>query len=255
MQRPDGRAWDELRPIALEVGVNAWAEGSCLIAMGRTRVMATVSVEEKVPPFLRGLGQGWVTAEYGMLPRATLERTPREAARGRQQGRTVEIQRLIGRALRAAVDLKAVGERTFLVDCDVLQADGGTRAAAVSAGFLALVEALWKMHQTQPFPRPPVPDWLAAISVGWDGTGPRLDLNYAEDAQMAVDLNVVMNGRGQFAEIQGAGEQQVFDRAQLDAMLALAAQGIRTVIAKQREAFPEGGAVIAHSAANDLGQP
>lgn len=244
MERPDGRGWDQLRPVELTLGVNAWAEGSCLIKMGRTTVLVTATVEEKVPQFLRGMGQGWITAEYGMLPRATLERTPREAARGRQQGRTQEIQRLIGRALRAVTDLQAIGERTFIVDCDVIQADGGTRAAAVSAGFLALAQALYRMHDGLPFPSPPLKDWLAAVSVGWDGSGPRLDLDYAEDSQMAVDFNVVMTGRGWIAELQGTAEQQLFGRPELDQMLSLAERGIREIIGHQRRAFPEGGKVI-----------
>jgi len=245
MERPDGRGWDQLRPIELTLGVNAWAEGSCLIKMGRTTVLVTVTVEEKVPPFLRGMGQGWVTAEYGMLPRATLERTPREAARGRQQGRTVEIQRLIGRSLRAVTDLQAIGERTFVLDCDVLQADGGTRSAAVTAGFLALAQALYRMHDSVPFAVPPLKDWLAAVSVGWDGVKARLDLDYVEDSQMVVDLNVVMNSHHQIAEIQGTGEQQVFDRQQLEAMLNTAERGIEAIIAHQRQTFPEGERVIA----------
>ena len=245
MVRGDGRAANELRPITFQVGYNAWAEGSCLIDMGNTRVLVTATVEDRVPPFVRGTGQGWISAEYGMLPRATHDRTLREAARGRQQGRTVEIQRLIGRALRAAVNLKAMGERSVLLDCDVLQADGGTRTAAITAADLALMQAMLKIHKTHPFTTRPFKDWLAAVSVGLKDGEALLDLNYAEDSHIDVDLNLVMTGRHQMVEIQGTGEQGWFNLDSLFDLVDLAQSGIDHMVEQERAALPEGEALVA----------
>lgn len=244
MSRGFGRTRQEIRPVTLEMGFNAWAEGSCLIAMGKTRILVTASVEERVPPFLRGTGQGWVTAEYGMLPRATHERTPREAARGRQQGRTVEIQRLIGRALRAAIDLKAVGERTVMLDCDVLQADGGTRTAAITAGFLALMQAVMTLHRQSPLAAKPFKGWLAALSVGLENDEPLVDLDYEEDSRIGVDLNVVMLSGGQLVEIQGTAEHSLFNRRLLTRLLDAVEPGFQQLFRYQQEAFPEGAELI-----------
>ncbi len=245
MSRSDGRTADELRPLELTMGCNAWAEGSCLIQLGNTRVMVTATVEDKVPPFMRGQGQGWITAEYGMLPRATQERTIREAARGRQQGRTVEIQRLIGRSLRAAVNAKALGERSILIDCDVLQADGGTRTASITAGFLALLQALSRLQQRVKFSAPPIHDRLAAVSLGIQQREVWLDLNYIEDSRIGVDVNVVMLGHHQLVEIQGTAEHGSFDRVQLNRLLDAAELGIDRLIAAGRAAFPQGDDLIA----------
>lgn len=245
MERVDGRMADELRPMELTLGTNAWAEGSCLFKMGNTHVLVTATVEEKVPPFWRGNGQGWISAEYGMLPRATQERTLREAVRGRQQGRTVEIQRLIGRALRAALDLKALGERSILLDCDVLQADGGTRAAAISAGFMAVLQALHRMGQKTTFATPPVRGWMAAVSVGWHMGEALLDLSYIEDSHIGVDLNLVMNHRHQISEIQGTAEHGLFSRSQLNQLLDLAELGVDRIIELQQQIFPEGAGLVA----------
>ncbi len=245
--RGDGRADNELRAIQLTVGYNAWAEGSCLIDMGNTRVLVTATVEDRVPPFVRGTGQGWISAEYGMLPRATHDRTQREAARGRQQGRTVEIQRLIGRALRASMNLKAIGERSILLDCDVLQADGGTRTAAITASYLALMQAMLKIHRTTPFATPPFKDWLSAISVGLKGGIPLLDLNYQEDSHIDVDLNLVMTARHQIVEIQGTGEQGWFNLDSLFDLIDMAQLGIDQIVGLQRAALPEGEVLVAGS--------
>jgi ribonuclease PH len=227
------------------MGYNAWAEGSCLIQMGNTHVLVTATIEDKVPPFMRGQGQGWITAEYGMLPRATQERTLREAARGRQQGRTVEIQRLIGRSLRAAVNPKALGERSVLIDCDVLQADGGTRTASITAGFLAMLQALTHLKQRVKFSVPPITDRLAAISLGVQDEDILLDLNYIEDSRIGVDVNVVMLGHHQLVEIQGTAEHGTFDRQKLNHLLDVAETGIDRLIAAGREAFPAGDDLIA----------
>lgn len=209
------------------------------MAMGDTKVLVTATVESRVPPFLRGTGQGWVTAEYGMLPRATADRTPREAQRGRQGGRTVEIQRLIGRSLRGMVDLVALGERTVLLDCDVLQADGGTRTCAVNAAVVATAQALARVHAQQPFATPPLRDWLGAISIGWGPEGPLLDLDYEEDSRIAVDLNLVMTAGGRIVEIQGTGEREGIDRAALLALLDAGEHGIERVMARTRAAAGE----------------
>jgi len=235
--RPSGRAPDQLRPVTLERHYTRHAEGSVLVAFGDTRVLCTASVEERVPPFLRGKGEGWVTAEYGMLPRATKERTQREAARGGQGGRTMEIQRLIGRSLRACVDRAALGERTITLDCDVLQADGGTRTAAITGAYVALVDAVNGLRARGLIKREVVHGAIAAVSVGiWQGQ-PVLDLDYAEDSACDTDMNVVMNDGGGFIEVQGTAEGHAFRRDELDALLGLAAQGVDTLCALQRAAL------------------
>jgi ribonuclease PH len=235
--RPSKRRPDELRAVAIRRGYTRHAEGSVLIEFGDTRVLCTASVEEKVPPFLRDRGQGWVTAEYGMLPRSTHTRTDREAARGRQSGRTLEIQRLIGRSLRAVTDLEALGERTITVDCDVIQADGGTRTAAITGGCIALHDALSTLVQRGLVAAHPARDFVAAVSVGvYDGV-PVLDLDYAEDSGCDTDMNVVMTGAGGFVEVQGTAEGAPFTRAQLDELLDLARRGIGELLAKQKQAL------------------
>jgi len=234
--RPSGRAPDELRPLSFERGYTAHAEGSVLVGFGGTRVLCTASVEEGVPSFLRGKGQGWVTAEYGMLPRATHTRSAREAARGKQSGRTQEIQRLIGRALRAVVDLKALGERTITVDCDVLQADGGTRTAAITGGFVALADAIDTLIKRRALSANPIHGQVAAISVGIYRGVPVLDLDYAEDSNAETDMNVVMNSGGAFVEVQGTAEGHAFRRHELDRLLDLASQGIARLHEAQQSA-------------------
>jgi ribonuclease PH len=235
--RPSGRAPDALRPVTIQRHYTRHAEGSVLVAFGDTRVLCTASVEERVPPFLRGKGEGWVTAEYGMLPRATHTRSGREAAAGRQGGRTLEIQRLIGRALRAIVDRGALGERTITLDCDVLQADGGTRTAAITGACVALVDAVRWLLARKLVARDPIHGQVAAVSVGiWRGV-PVLDLDYAEDAECETDMNVVMNDALAYVELQGTAEGHAFRRHELDAMLALAAHGIGELLAAQRAAL------------------
>jgi ribonuclease PH len=224
--RPSGRKADELRGIRFVREFTRHAEGSVLVSFGDTRVLCTASVEESVPSFLRGKGQGWVTAEYGMLPRATHTRSPREAARGKQTGRTQEIQRLIGRALRAVVDMKALGERTITLDCDVLQADGGTRTAAITGSYVAMADAIDALLAKRAIAANPLHGQVAAVSVGIYGGIPVLDLDYAEDSQAETDMNVVMNNGGAFIEIQGTAEGHAFRRHELDQLLNLAAQGI-----------------------------
>ena len=237
LQRPSGRAPDQLRPVTLERNFTRHAEGSVLVAFGDTRVLCTASVEEKVPGFLRGKGEGWVTAEYGMLPRATQERTQREAARGGQGGRTMEIQRLIGRSLRACIDRAALGERTITLDCDVLQADGGTRTAAITGAYVALIDAINGLKQRRLLKRDPVVGAVAAVSVGvWNGV-PVLDLDYAEDSTCDTDMNVVMNDGGGFIEIQGTAEGHAFRREELDALLVLAGKGVADLCELQRLAL------------------
>ncbi len=232
--RTDNRQADQLRPTTLTPNYLVHAEGSVLIEVGRTRVLCSASVEERVPPFLKNSGKGWVTAEYGMLPRSTSTRTPREATQGRVGGRTHEIQRLIGRSLRAVTRLEQLGERTVWLDCDVIQADGGTRTAAITGAFAALVLALEQLRARGVFAAVPVDDYVAATSVGIiDGT-PLLDLAYDEDSRAEVDMNVVKTGRGQFIEVQGTAEHKPFDRATLDRLLALADTGIATLIDLQR---------------------
>ena len=234
--RPSGRAPDELRPLSFARGYTAHAEGSVLVGFGGTRVLCTASVEEGVPSFLRGKGQGWVTAEYGMLPRATHTRSAREAARGKQSGRTQEIQRLIGRALRAVVDLKALGERTITVDCDVLQADGGTRTAAITGGFVALADAIDTLLKRRALSANPIHGQVAAVSVGIFRGIPVLDLDYAEDSNAETDMNVVMNSGGAFVEVQGTAEGHAFRRHELDRLLDLASQGIARLHEAQQSA-------------------
>ncbi|HOS92814.1 MAG TPA: ribonuclease PH [Armatimonadota bacterium] len=236
--RTDGRQPAEMRPVTLVTPCTKHAEGSCRIEVGDTVVLCTASVTDRVPPFLRDSGRGWVTAEYGMLPRSTSTRTDREAAKGKQSGRTLEIQRLIGRALRSVVDLTQIGDRTITIDCDVLQADGGTRTASITGGFVALAQALqWLKTERNAFPRIPLNDPVAAISVGVVQNQLLLDLNYAEDSDAMVDMNVVMTGRGCFVEVQGTAEAFPFTRQRLDDMLDLSAKAIQDLIAKQREAL------------------
>ncbi len=234
--RADGRAHDALRPVTIEPSPLAYAEGSALIAVGNTRVLCAATVEERVPPFLRGKGKGWVTAEYAMLPRATLERTPREAARGRLGGRTHEIQRLIGRALRAVTDLSKLGERTITIDCDVLQADGGTRTAAITGAYVALAIALERIS-SRGTAKWPLNSALAAVSVGFVDGVAHLDLAYEEDSRADVDMNVAMTQAGAFVEIQGTAEAAPFTRGQLDALLVLAEGGIRALFDVQQRAL------------------
>ncbi|MEO7936671.1 MAG: ribonuclease PH [Dokdonella sp.] len=237
LQRPSGRAPDQLRPISIQRGFTKHAEGSVLISFGDTRVLCTASVEEKVPGFLRGKGEGWLTAEYGMLPRSTHDRMQREAARGGQGGRTMEIQRLIGRSLRACVDRAALGERTITLDCDVLQADGGTRTAAITGAYVALVDAINGLKKRGAIKRDPVVGAIAAISVGIFNGVPVLDLDYAEDSNCDTDMNVVMNDGGGFIEIQGTAEGHAFRRDELDALLALAGKGVSELCELQRQAL------------------
>jgi ribonuclease PH len=235
--RPSGRAPDALRAVRFTRGYTRHAEGSVLIEFGETRVLCTASVEARVPAFLKDQGRGWITAEYGMLPRSTHTRTEREAARGRQSGRTQEIQRLIGRALRAAFDLGALGERTIKIDCDVLQADGGTRTAAITGSFVAVHDALGWMEKQGMLERLPVRDFVAAVSVGLYRGAPVLDLDYAEDSACDCDMNVVMTGEGRFIELQGTAEGEPFTRAQVDALMLLAEKGVRELVAAQRRAL------------------
>jgi ribonuclease PH len=235
--RPSGRAADELRAVRIERNYTRHAEGSVLIAFGDTRVLCTASVDEKVPPFLRGKSEGWVTAEYGMLPRATQERTQREATRGGQGGRTMEIQRLIGRSLRACVDRAALGERTITLDCDVLQADGGTRTAAITGAYVALIDAANGLLQRGALKKGPIVGAVAAVSVGIYRGMPVLDLDYPEDSACDTDMNIVMNDGGGFIELQGTAEGHAFRREELDALLQLAQKGIRELFDKQREAL------------------
>ena len=237
--RNGGRAADALRPLRLQRRYTCHAEGSVLVAFGRTQVLCTASVDEKVPPHKRGSGEGWVTAEYGMLPRATHTRGDREAARGKQSGRTQEIQRLIGRSLRSVVDLSALGERSILVDCDVLQADGGTRTAAITGAFVAVHDAVsWLLEQGR-IAHSPIRDFVAAVSVGVRQGVPLLDLDYDEDSSCDTDMNVVMTAAGGFVEVQGTAEGAPFTRAEMDALLALAAKGIGELVTAQRNALAQ----------------
>ena len=237
--RLDKRGDRELRPVKIKKNFNKYAEGSALIEIGNTKVICTASVEERVPPFLRNKAQGWITAEYGMLPRSATERIPRESSRGRVGGRTHEIQRLIGRSLRAVVDLNFLGERTIWVDCDVIQADGGTRTAAITGAFVAMVEALKKLHQEGKIERVPVKDWVAATSVGIKDGEILLDLCYEEDSVAHVDMNVVMTGKGKFVEIQGTAEKEPFTASDMEKLLNLARQGIKKLIAIQKKVVGE----------------
>ncbi len=235
--RPSGRRPDELRPVRITRHFTRHAEGSVLVEFGDTQVLCTASVETRVPPWLRNGGRGWVTAEYGMLPRATNTRNEREAARGRQQGRTIEIQRLIGRSLRAAVDLEALGERRVVIDWDVLQADGGTRTAAITGGYVALPDALHGLVRRRGVRRDPRHGQVAAVSVGIHQGVPVVDLDYAEDAEAETDMNVVMNEAGAFIEIQGTAEGHAFRRDELDGMLDLATGACDELMRAQREAL------------------
>ena len=234
--RPSNRRPDELRAVSLEPGWAKHAEGSCLVKFGDTHVLCCASLLDRVPPFLRNSGRGWVTAEYGMLPRSTHERTDREAARGKQSGRTQEIQRLIGRSLRAVTDLTAIGERQLTVDCDVLQADGGTRTAAITGGWVALALAFRTMRQRGLIERDPLTDHVAAISCGLFKGTPVLDLDYAEDSNAEADANFVLTGTGGIVEVQGTAEKAPFSRAELDALMALAEAGIGRLVALQKDA-------------------
>ena len=235
--RTEGRLAADLRPVTLERHHTRHAEGSVLVSFGHTRVLCTASVEEKVPPHKRGSGEGWVTAEYGMLPRSTHTRSDREAARGKQSGRTQEIQRLIGRSMRTVFDLSALGERTIHLDCDVIQADGGTRTAAITGAFVAAHDAVtWLLAQGK-IPASPIKDFVAAVSVGIVQGTPLLDLEYTEDSACDTDMNVVMTGRGGFVEVQGTAEGASFSRVELDALLALAGQGIAALVQAQEQAL------------------
>ncbi|MHB1627971.1 MAG: ribonuclease PH [Bacilli bacterium] len=239
--RMDGRRPDGLRPVLIERGYIKHAEGSALISVGDTRVICTATVEDKVPPFLRGTAKGWITAEYAMLPRATEQRSQRESTRGKVGGRTMEIQRLIGRALRAVIDMKALGEKTLWIDCDVIQADGGTRTAAITGAFIAIVEALGAMRQRGVFAKLPVCDYLAATSVGIVHQEMLLDLCFSEDSAASVDMNVVMTGSGQLVEVQGTGETATFSRAELSSLLDFAELGVRQLVEMQRQVLGELG--------------
>jgi ribonuclease PH len=234
VSRQDGRALDELRPMRMELDFISSATGSVLFEIGSTRVICTAMVEESVPPWMRGRGTGWVTSEYGMLPGSTGERKARDVSRGKQDGRTVEIQRLVGRSLRSVVDFPALGERTVWIDCDVIQADGGTRCAAICGGYVALARAFWRLVGNGSLARTPLTDSVAAISVGIVDGEPMLDLPYAEDSRADVDMNVVMTGSGELIEVQATAEKTPFGRASLDRMLELAAGGIAE-IARQQE--------------------
>jgi ribonuclease PH len=233
--RTDGRASDELRPVCITPGFLPYAEGSVLIEMGNTRVVCSASLDDRVPPFMRNSGQGWLTAEYAMLPRATQTRTSREIGRGGPSGRTHEIQRLIGRSLRAIADLKVLGERTITIDCDVLQADGGTRTAAITGAYVAFALASRQLLKTGKIQRSLTTDQVAAISVGIVGNTPLLDLKYDEDSRAEVDMNVVCTGDGRFIELQGTAEREPFSRSQMDELVALASRGIERLIAIQKQ--------------------
>lgn len=234
--RPSGRAANELRTVSIQRGFTRYAEGSVLICMGNTQVLCTASVLEKVPPFLKGQGQGWVTAEYGMLPRSTHTRSDREAAKGKQSGRTQEIQRLIGRSLRAVMDMTALGERTIQIDCDVLQADGGTRCASITGAWVAVADAVDGLLKQGLLTKNPLIDSVAAISVGMVGGQPVLDLDYPEDSGCDADMNIVMTGAGRYVEVQGTAEGHTFDRTELNNLLALAEDGIALLAQKQKSA-------------------
>nr|WP_294708482.1 ribonuclease PH [uncultured Fusobacterium sp.] len=237
--REDGRAENQLRKIKITRDFNLYAEGSVLIEFGNTKVICTASVSEKVPPFLKGQGKGWITAEYSMIPRATGERNQRESAKGKLSGRTMEIQRLIGRALRAAIDLDKLGERTVTIDCDVIQADGGTRTTSISGGYIALALAMKKLVNEGILAENPIISNVAAISVGIVGGTPMLDLKYSEDSAAEVDMNVVMNGEGRFVEVQGTGEEATYTRAELNQLLDLAEAGINEIIELQNKVIGE----------------
>jgi ribonuclease PH len=235
--RPDGRRPDQLRPISIEADAVPYAEGSALVSFGDTRVLCAASVEERVPPYRKGTGSGWITAEYAMLPRSTQTRTERDGRRGRVDGRASEIQRLIGRSLRAAIDMDAMGERTIIVDCDVVQADGGTRTAAITGGYVALALALDRVREAGLIRREPIRHAVAAVSVGIVGGQPRLDLNYLEDSAAHTDMNCVACADGRFIELQGTAEQEPFSREEMDQLLKLADIGLAELFAAQRQAL------------------
>jgi len=236
--RVDNRKQDELRPITIETNYLKHPEGSVLITVGDTKVICAASIDDRVPPFMRGQGKGWITAEYSMLPRATEQRNIRESSKGKVTGRTMEIQRLIGRALRAVVDLEKVGEKTIWIDCDVIQADGGTRTASITGAFVALVLAFQKLVEQKKLEALPITDFLAATSVGVSAEyGQILDLNYVEDSSAEVDMNVIMTGKGQLVEVQGTGEEATFSRQQLNDMLDLAEKGIQDLVDIQKDAL------------------
>jgi len=237
--RTDGRAVDQLRPVEIERNFTKYAEGSVLISVGDTRVICTATVEDKVPPFLRNTNSGWITAEYSMLPRATQTRNLREAARGRVSGRTQEIQRLIGRALRSVVDLERLGERTVWLDCDVIQADGGTRTASITGAFVAMLDALASMYDDASWDKLPLRDFVAATSVGIVDGHELLDLCFAEDSQAQVDMNLVMTGSGMIIEVQGTAEERPFTKQQMAKLLALGEKGIRELVAYQKTLVPD----------------
>jgi ribonuclease PH len=235
--RPDARSPEQLRPVKITTDYLLTAEGSVLFEAGNTRVLCAATVEDVVPQFLRNSGKGWVTAEYSMLPRATVTRSPREVTKGRQSGRTLEIQRLIGRSLRTVVNLESLGERTVIVDCDVLQADGGTRTASITGAYVAMALAIERLVRFGTLKRSPIIDHVAAVSVGIVNGRPVLDLNYEEDSRADVDMNVVLTGAGKFVEVQATGEKAAFDDEQLAGMIALARTGIAELISKQKEAM------------------
>lgn len=239
--RSDGRQSSDLRSFAVTLHPNKYAEGSVLIEAGNTKVLCTASVEERVPPFLKGQGKGWVTAEYSMLPRATHTRNQREASKGKLTGRTMEIQRLIGRSLRSVVNLHALGERTITLDCDVLQADGGTRTTSITGAYIALALAIHKLDGTVNYAKYPLTDFLASISVGVIQEKAVVDLNYEEDSKAKVDMNVVMTGAGAFVEVQGTGEEAPFTRAEFDSMLSLAEEAIQQLIVLQKDTLGAAG--------------
>ncbi|HWI61103.1 MAG TPA: ribonuclease PH [Symbiobacteriaceae bacterium] len=244
MTRQDGRTPNDLRPVSIHRNYIQHAEGSVLIEVGNTKVICTATVEERVPPFLKGRGEGWISAEYGMLPRATGQRNQREVSRGKPGGRTMEIQRLIGRALRSVINLKALGERTLWIDCDVIQADGGTRTASITGAFVAMVDACEWLRRNGMMEKLPITDFLAATSVGIIEGVPMLDLAYVEDSRAMVDMNLVMTGSGGLVEVQGTGESGPFSRAQLDELIALAESGVQRLIAIQRASLGGLGAEV-----------
>ncbi|MBO8177306.1 MAG: ribonuclease PH [Bacillus sp. (in: Bacteria)] len=251
--RVDGRQTLELRPIHIQADFLKHPEGSVLITVGDTKVICTASIDDRVPPFMRGEGKGWITAEYSMLPRATEQRNVRESSKGKVSGRTMEIQRLIGRALRAVVDLEAIGERTVWIDCDVIQADGGTRTASITGAFVAMTMALHKLQEEKELEKFPIKDYLAATSVGvLKELGVVLDLNYEEDSQAEVDMNIIMTGAGEFVELQGTGEEATFTFAQLQQMLDAAQQGISQLIQIQKETLGDIAVKIEENKAKEV---